>query len=90
MEILNHIFEDILIRDIAVRYGVCSKWGPRILLRNILPSLRVSKNTVRELVQVSFHLDEDNLDRELNGLMEAMDLFSFNRGTIVTMNQQDH
>jgi hypothetical protein len=48
-----------------------------------------SKNKVRELVQVCFDLNEDTLDRELNGLMEAMELLSEKQGTIVTMNQQD-
>jgi uncharacterized protein len=50
----------------------------------------ISKNTVRELVQVCYDLNEGNLDRELNGLMEAMELLSEKQGTIVTMNQQDH
>jgi predicted AAA+ superfamily ATPase len=41
------------------------------------------------LYQVCWQLDQDNLDRELAGLTEAMDFFKVNKGTIITYNQSD-
>jgi hypothetical protein len=41
------------------------------------------------LYQVCFQLDQDNLDRELSGLTEALDYFKLKRGTIITQNQTD-
>ncbi len=40
-------------------------------------------------VQVCYELNNDNLDREINGLIEAMTLTNLNEGTIVTFNQKD-
>ena len=48
-----------------------------------------SKGTISQAVQVCYHLDQDNLDRELNGMIEAMEFFKLKRGTIVTLNQND-
>lgn len=48
-----------------------------------------SKGTISQTIQVCYHLDQDNLDRELNGLIEAMEFFKLKRGTIVTLNQKD-
>ncbi len=42
-----------------------------------------------EAIQVCFELNRDNLDRELNGLFEAMDFFKLRQGTLVTMEQKD-
>jgi hypothetical protein len=47
------------------------------------------KAKVTQVVQACFDLNSDNLQRELNGLKEAMDFFSLKEGTIVTMNQTD-
>lgn len=44
---------------------------------------------VTTLIQVCYELHPDNLQRELNGLKEAMDFFGLNQGTIVTRNQND-
>lgn len=41
------------------------------------------------LVQTCYRIDADNLDRELNGLHEAMDFFAVSEGTIVTFDQRD-
>jgi len=41
------------------------------------------------IYQICWQLDQDNLDRELNGLMEAMDLFGINQGIIITFNQAE-
>ncbi|MFY0652452.1 MAG: ATP-binding protein [Cyclobacteriaceae bacterium] len=47
------------------------------------------KETIREVIQVCFSLNQDNLDRELNGLLEALEFFNLPSGTIVTLNQND-
>ncbi len=39
--------------------------------------------------QVCWHLHRDNLERELNGLKEAMDFFDIKQGTVITFNQND-
>ena len=41
------------------------------------------------LFQVSWQLDQDNLDREMKGLTGAMDFFNVNTGTIITFDQSD-
>lgn len=48
-----------------------------------------SKGIISQAVQVCYHLDQDNLDRELNGMIEAMEFFNLKRGIIVTLNQKD-
>lgn len=48
-----------------------------------------NKGAIAQAVQVCYHLDQDNLDRELNGMIEAMEFFKLKRGTIVTLNQND-
>lgn len=44
---------------------------------------------VHGLYQVCWHLDQSNLDRELAGLLEAMQFFNLNTGSIITHNQSD-
>ncbi|WP_372948585.1 ATP-binding protein [Mariniphaga sp.] len=41
------------------------------------------------IYQVCWQLNHDNLNRELNGLKEAMDYFGATQGTIVTFNQNE-
>ena len=47
------------------------------------------KGKVQEVIQVCFQLTPDNLDRELNGLMEALTFFKIKQGTLITVNQKD-
>lgn len=47
------------------------------------------KEKVTQVVQACFELNSDNLQREMNGLKEAMDFFGLQEGTIVTLNQTD-
>ena len=49
----------------------------------------VKKGNVEELVQVCYELTPDNLDRELNGLFNAMKYFNMKTGTIITFNNTD-
>jgi predicted AAA+ superfamily ATPase len=43
-----------------------------------------------EICQVCWNLDEENLDREIKGLTEAMDYFHTSQGKIITFHQEDH
>ncbi len=47
------------------------------------------KRNVAELIQVCYKIDSLNLEREYNGLVEAMDFFKKDKGTIVTFSQKD-
>lgn len=47
-------------------------------------------NQPLNLIQACFNLTSDNLNRELEGLYEAMQFFNMNEGTIVTLDQNDH
>ena len=49
----------------------------------------LGKDQAKVAVQVCAKLEQDNLEQELNGLLEAMDFFDFNEGTLVTLNQTD-
>jgi len=47
------------------------------------------KDTIQEVVQVCFNLNADNLNRELNGVMEALTFFNKKEGKIITFRQKD-
>ncbi len=47
------------------------------------------KGRARNVVQVCYELTPDNLDRELNGLFEALTFLDMKKGFIVTKNQTD-
>jgi len=47
------------------------------------------RGDVKEVVQVCMEVTPDNMDRELNGLFEALDFFDLDEGTIVTLEQSD-
>ena len=44
---------------------------------------------MNNVIQVCYDLNPDNLDRELNGLFEALSFFELKEETIVTFNQSD-
>ncbi len=44
---------------------------------------------IREAIQVCYSLDEKNKEREVNGLLEAMDKFKLNKGILLTYEQAD-
>jgi uncharacterized protein len=46
-------------------------------------------NKVERLIQVCYDLNPDNSMREEKGLLDAMNYFSINQGTIITFNQHD-
>jgi predicted AAA+ superfamily ATPase len=41
-------------------------------------------------IQVCYELNSDNLDRELNGLLEAMEMTNLKEGIIITLNDEDN
>jgi uncharacterized protein len=43
-----------------------------------------------EAVQVCFDLNPDNIDREVNGLKEALTSLNLQKGKIITVHQRDH
>ena len=47
------------------------------------------KDKVTQVVQACYELNSDNLQRELNGLKEAMNFFGLSEGSLVTLNQTD-
>jgi len=42
-----------------------------------------------QAIQVCYDLNPDNLERELNGMIEALEFFDIEQGTLVTMSQKD-
>ncbi len=48
-----------------------------------------TKKTVKHVLQVCHEVNNDNDDRELAGLIEAMQFFKLKKGIIVTLNQKD-
>jgi hypothetical protein len=49
----------------------------------------MEKNRVQEAVQVCLTIDDENFEREYNGLLEAMRYLDINEGSIITLNQSD-
>jgi len=47
------------------------------------------RNKVTQLIQVCYELNADNMKRETNGLLEAMEYFDLDEGLIITLNQED-
>lgn len=48
-----------------------------------------NRGKAEQVLQVCQHVDDTNLDREYNGLLEAMKEFKTNEGVIVTLDQKD-
>ena len=51
--------------------------------------VRLENGKCKELVQVCWELNTDNESREIGGLLDAMDFFKLNIGTIITLNTND-
>ncbi len=47
------------------------------------------KNKIKMAVQVTYELNNENKERELNGLVEALEKFGFSKGLILTNNQEE-
>ncbi len=48
------------------------------------------KTKVTQAIQVCYDLNEDNKEREIDGLMEALEAFGLSEGLILTFNQEDN
>lgn len=48
-----------------------------------------SNNKVEEVIQVCYTLNSDNEKREVNGLLDVMEFFDLDKGTIITFDQED-
>ncbi|MHB1622598.1 MAG: ATP-binding protein, partial [Cuniculiplasma sp.] len=48
------------------------------------------KNRIIMAVQVTYSLSDDNRNRELNGLMEAVEYFKLSEGLLLTFDQEDY
>ena len=57
--------------------------------KNECDFLIVNKKTVIQAVQVCWKLDNENQDREIKGLVEAMEEFKLKKGLILTFDQDD-
>lgn len=51
--------------------------------------IAMEKNSVKEAIQVCLTINDENFDREYNGLLDAMQSLGLKKGTIVTLNQRD-
>ena len=49
----------------------------------------VNNNKLQEAVQVCFELNQDNMNRELDGIVEALTFFNADEGRIITLDQTD-
>lgn len=49
----------------------------------------MEKSQIKEAIQVCLTINDENFDREYNGLWEAMQNLGLNEGSIVTLNQRD-
>jgi len=47
------------------------------------------KNKIIDSIQVCYNLNEENKDREINGLSETMEKFNLKQGLILTFDQED-
>lgn len=47
------------------------------------------KGSIRKAIQVCYELNDNNLDREMNGLLEAMETFRLEKGIIYTNDQEE-
>ena len=47
------------------------------------------QNKIKIAIQVSYKLDEENKEREIDGLLEAIKKFNLREGLILTFNQED-
>lgn len=51
--------------------------------------ITMEKNALKEAVQVCLTINDENFDREYNGLLEAMQNLGLQKGFIITLNQSD-
>ena len=47
------------------------------------------KEKITQAIQVCYDFNEENKDREINGLLECLNKFKLKKGLILTFNQED-
>jgi uncharacterized protein len=47
------------------------------------------RSVFQQAIQVCYVLNQDNLKRELQGILEALEFFGAERGLLITLNQSD-
>ncbi|RQP10135.1 MAG: ATP-binding protein [Parapedobacter sp.] len=52
--------------------------------------IALNKGNMQVAIQVCYQLNADNLDRELNGMIEALDFFKRSEGLLITHAQRDY
>ncbi|MDD2204515.1 MAG: ATP-binding protein [Bacteroidales bacterium] len=57
--------------------------------KNECDFVNAQNGTPTAVYQVCYELSQDNQQRELDGLQEAMRAFNLNSGTVITLNQED-
>jgi len=64
---------------------------PSITLLEKTPSITVIKNGIKatKAIQVCYAINESNKEREVKGLLEAMEKFGLNEGLLLTFEQTD-
>jgi predicted AAA+ superfamily ATPase len=76
----NHVFLDLKRRKKETYY---------YNKKNECDFVIKEKNKITEAIQVCYYLESENKDREINGLLDAMEEYNLKKGTILTLNQQD-
>jgi predicted AAA+ superfamily ATPase len=64
--------------------------GIFIIERGECDFIAFTSGIAMEAVQVCFDLNPDNLNREVNGLIEALASLNLEKGKIITVRQKDH
>ena len=81
----GRLFENIIFLELKRR-----KYDLHYFRENGECDFVLSKNrSVTGLIQVSVKVTDENKDREVKGLLEAMSFFDLNKGIILTIDQED-
>ncbi|MBA7582610.1 hypothetical protein ES708_24543 [subsurface metagenome] len=83
---LGRRFENLLFIHLRKKYKKIYYYAER----GECDFLVLEKEKITQAIQACYELNSDNLDRELNGLFEAMQSFKLSEGLIITFNQEDH
>lgn len=82
---IEQLLENLVFLNLRNRYSELYYYAEK----NTCDFVAFGKDKALRVIQVCSYLQQDNLEKELDGLYEAMDFFEFTEGTLVTMNQTD-
>jgi predicted AAA+ superfamily ATPase len=77
----NFVYNNLRLKTHDVFYFACNK--------GIECDFVTRPAEAPQCIQVCWELSAENQDREINGLLEAMNFFNLNKGTILTFNTAD-